>query len=64
MNELCLNLGLAIRAIVGLSVLSANSDAILEGLSLMSKMEVEIPKHAPKVFLQISGNMKAFLKML
>jgi hypothetical protein len=39
LETLCHNLGLAIRAVIGFAVLSANNDALLEGLALISQLE-------------------------
>lgn len=64
LETLCQNLGLAIRAAIGFAVLSANNDALLEGLALISQLERQCPQHGPKIFDSIKGHLKTFLSYI
>jgi len=50
--------------VIGFAVLSANNDALLEGLALLSQLERQCPQHGPKIFDSIKGHLKILLSYI
>lgn len=63
-KRLCLDLGLGIRAIIGFAVLSANSDGLVEGLELLSRVERDCRLHQALIFDSISSSLRKYLTMI
>jgi hypothetical protein len=63
--ELSRDLGLALRAFLGVAVLSASSDLLLEGLALQSRVDTDCgEKYAAAVFGHCRASLTRFLRML
>jgi hypothetical protein len=55
LNKLYLDLGLAVRAIIGFAVLSANNNLLIEGVAIMSNIEATLDSKACKAYFELIG---------
>ena len=62
LNKLYLDLGLAVRAIIGFAVLSGNNNLLIEGVAIMSNIEATLdPKACEAYFDLIAAHLRKYL---
>ena len=62
LNKLYLDLGLAVRTIIGFAVLSGSNDLLIEGVAIMSNIEATLdPKACEAYFGLIGAHLRKYL---